>query len=97
MKHFRNLILVLFIAVSLSNCAAHLHTIGDGPKENTAVVQRQWYILYGLVPLNNVDTKTIAGNSTDYQIVTQVTAVDALITFFTSVISVNCRTVVVVK
>jgi hypothetical protein len=59
--------------------------------------QRQWYILWGLVPLNNVDTYHMAGGTKDYEIKTEASALDVIISIFTGIVTVNSRTVTVTK
>ena len=61
------------------------------------MMARQWYVLFGLVPINEVDTNAMAGTATDYEIMTQHTGLDVIINIFTGVISVNSRTVIVRK
>jgi predicted component of type VI protein secretion system len=88
--------LVLVLAF-LAGCAAHVHTIGKGPQGSTMTQERQWYILWGLVPLNQVDTKVMAGNTVNYQIRTEASALDVIINLFTSAVTVSSRTVTVTK
>ena len=84
---------VLFVI----GCSTHIHRVGNGPQGNDMMMQRQWYVLFGLVPINQVDTNAMAGGATDYVIITQNTPLDIVINIFTSAISVNSRTVVVRK
>ena len=44
----------------LSACSTHTHVVGNGPSKGETVQARQWYILWGLIPLNNVDTNAMA-------------------------------------
>ena len=88
------LILGIFVVIG---CSTHNHKVGNGAQGNDMMMQRQWYILFGLVPLNEVDTKAMAGGATDYHIMTQQTPLDIVINLFTSAISVYSRTVVVRK
>jgi hypothetical protein len=88
--------LVLLLAV-LAGCAAHVHTIGKGPQGSTMIQERQWYILWGLVPLNQVNTKAMAGNATNYQIRTEASPIDVIIGMVAGVVTVNSRTVTVTK
>ena len=96
---FRKLSAAFLIAAMLFviGCSAHVHTVGKGAQGSDVTEARQWYILWGLVPLNDVDTSTMVGEATDYEITTQVTALDAIISVVLSEISVNCRTVTVEK
>ena len=60
-------------------CSMHVHKVGNGAQGNDVTVARQWYLLAGLVPLNAVDTNTMAGAATDYEIRTTQTVLDALV------------------
>ena len=86
--------LVVIFAIS---CSTHTHTIGEGSMTGKEVSQRQWYIAYGLAPLNKVDTNEMAGDAENYEIITQTSFVDGLINIFTGNFTVTCRTVTVVK
>lgn len=81
----------------LIGCTANVHMIGDGPKGGAVVKQKQWYALFGLVPLNQVDSKAMAAGAEDYQIKTVYNADDILISIFTNYVTVSCRTVEVTK
>ena len=53
-------VLLIIATVFVIGCAAHTHKIGHGAVLNwMAVVEQQWYILYGLVPINDVDTQAM--------------------------------------
>ena len=96
---FRKLSVVLLIVVILFviGCATHVHQVGKGAQGNETMEARQWYILWGLVPINNVDTNAIAAQTTDYEITTSITPVDFIINVVAGYITVNCRTVTVRK
>ncbi len=88
------LLVAMFVA---SGCAAHTHVIGDGGDGSETVEQRQWYVLWGLVPINDVDSAELADGAADYTIETEQSALDVIINIFTSIVSVNSRTVTVTK
>ena len=87
---------VLFVLLA-TGCAVHIHNVGDGAKGGDLAVQRQWYVLWGLVPINQVDSKVMAAGATDYTIRTEATALDVVISAFTGMVTVNCRSVTVTK
>jgi hypothetical protein len=87
---------VLMIAV-LAGCMTHTHVVGGGAQTGDTVASRQWYILWGLVPLNDADTSVMSGGSSNYTIVTQVGGVDWLINMFLGSFSIVTRTVTVTK
>ncbi|MEA3475328.1 MAG: hypothetical protein U9R23_02615 [Candidatus Cloacimonadota bacterium] len=89
-------IIILFLTI-LVGCMAHVHKIGSGPQGKGIETARQWYALWGLIPINEVDTNSMAGETTDYEIKTETTLVDGLISCFTSYVTINCRTVTVTK
>lgn len=78
-------------------CQTHVHSVGKGAQGNSTEVTKQWWILWGLVPINNVDTKAMAGGANDYTITTTQSFIDAIISGITGIITVNCRTVEVKK
>ena len=79
--------ITLIISMLFISCATHLHTVGYGPQTGAKVTSRQFYLLYGLVPLNSVDTKEMAGIDsngnyiTDYDIQTQFGLIDIVLAF----------------
>ena len=97
MKRISVILLIVVMTLVTVGCSAHIHTVGSGPAGSDVTSVRQWYVLFGLVPINQVDTSTIAGTATDYEIETQMSGVDFLITIFTGMVSVHCRTVTVTK
>lgn len=96
---FRKFILPgLMLALMLSlNCAAHIHQIGSGPASETQQHARQWYILFGLVPLNEIDTRKMAENAVNYEIKTETSVTDILLNILTGYVTVTSRTVTVSK
>ena len=94
MKKMFAVILIFVFAVA---CSTHIHTVGTGPRIGQEEKAKQWYILWGLVPLNNVNTNALAGGNTNYEIKTSTTFVDGLIGGVTGMVTINCRTVTVTK
>ena len=79
--------ITLIISILFISCATHLHTVGYGPQTGIKVTSRQFYLFYGLVPLNSVDTNEMAGIDldgnyiTDYEIKTQTGPIDIILAF----------------
>jgi hypothetical protein len=97
MKKMAALIILLLIASFAIGCAAHIHTVGKGPQLNEKRTVRQYYFLWGLIPLNEVDTNAMAGDASDYEIRTETSFVDVLIGIPAGLITVQTRTVMVIK
>ena len=81
----------------LIGCSTHVHTIGTGPQTGQVETARQWYVLYGLIPLNTVDIGEMTNGAQNYEIKTQAGVVDILMNFFTVQASISSRTVKVTK
>ena len=88
------------------NCAAHIHTVGYGPQTGVKATARQYYLLWGFIPLNTVDTNEMAGTDINgnqienYEIQTQFSAIDIAINWVSVVTIaglVSSRTVTVTK
>ena len=77
--------------------SSHMHTVGNGAQGTDMIESRQWYVLWGLVPINEVDTQTMADEATDYNIITEVNLLDAIINAFVGSATIYCRTVTVMK
>jgi hypothetical protein len=97
MKRIVALFLIFVLIVIMVGCATNIHTIGKGPSKGEFIEQRQWYALWGLIPINHVDSKAMAGGAVDYQIKTEASPVDVIINIFTTYITVTSRTVTVTR
>ncbi|MFC1527731.1 Bor/Iss family lipoprotein [Candidatus Neomarinimicrobiota bacterium] len=97
MKKSIRLIAIVVLLFIFVGCTTHIHRIGTGPQSYTNDEERQWYVLWGLVPINEVDTKEMAGDVANYEIKTEVTPIDFLISIPASTVSVTSRTVTVTK
>ena len=94
MKKITTIVLsVLFL--TLMACATHTHDIGKGAQGDVVKKGRQLWVI-NLVPINQVDTAAMAGDTVDYTIETQVDFVDILVTVLTSNI-ITSRSVKVIK
>lgn len=81
----KSILSVAILAALLSSCNATMHTVGTGgsgdcksPSSYDAK-KKQWYLLSGLVPLNRVDSKDLAGGAQNYTIRTTTSFGDYLI------------------
>ncbi|MFP4377311.1 MAG: Bor/Iss family lipoprotein [Spirochaetales bacterium] len=98
-KALKSTVLVVLIAImafSFVGCLTNEHIVGTGAQTGYTESAKQWYLIYGLVPLNTVDTKAMSGGSENYKIVTQMGVLDAIVNVLTGGI-VSARTVEVVK
>ena len=93
----KSVMLILAASFVLTGCFTQRHVVGDGPQTGVVEEARQWYDLWGLVPINDVDSAELANGAYDYEIKTEHNALDVIIGIFTSVISVFPRTVTITR
>lgn len=96
---FRKLSSVLFLALlvfMLVGCEAHTHIVGTGPAGSNVLATRQWYVLFGLIPLNQVDTGAMAAGATNYSIHTERDFLSGVVYYITYGL-IGARTVTVKK
>ena len=96
------LICIMVLSMMLVGCATNIHNVGTGPQTGMTKVARQYYLLYGLIPVNTVDTNEMAKSiqAENYEIKTQVGPVDVGINMASAILIgglVSSRTVTVTK
>ena len=92
--------IMIVSSLFLIGCSTHVHTVGTGPQTGVSNTARQFYLLYGLIPLNSVDTGAMAGGAANYEIQTQVGPMDLVINVASAVAIagiVSSRSVTVTK
>ena len=97
MKLRVRLIAALLAVLLLAGCSAHTHMVGAGASGFEKEEGRQWYILWGLVPMNSVDSKAMAGGAEDYTVHTEMSFIDILIGMVAGMVTISSRTVTVTK
>jgi Bor protein len=98
LNNMKKLTLALTMVVILfSSCYTLTHTVGSGGSGGEEIKKRAWYILFGLVPLNTVESKAMAGNATNYTVTSSHTVVDVLLNIITGIVTVGSQTVTVQK
>jgi ABC-type lipopolysaccharide export system ATPase subunit len=73
----------------------HTHVVGLGPTGTGETTVRQFYIVFGLIPLNEVDTQRFATELTSYAVDTRVAFVDLLLAPLLLPLTATSRTVTV--
>lgn len=92
-------VISLIIALFLSQgCTIHRHTVGNGPikkqgSQLTIAKKKQWYMFWGLVPLNTPNTEKMRGGFKDYQIKSSTNVGDMLISWILFPTTIITRTV----
>jgi hypothetical protein len=70
----------------LPSCFSIDHTVGRGPQHSPPVeaYRVRWFALFGLWPMDDFDSNSLANGSRDYRVTTKFTFVDVLYSAFTS-------------
>jgi len=97
MKRYVSLVILAAFLLVMVGCSMHTHVVGNGGNQGMKMQKRQWYALWGLVPINNVDTNMMSAGAQDYTIKTEQSVVDIVINMFTGFVTVYSRTVTVTK
>lgn len=64
--------MMLVSSLLIVGCSTHIHTVGYGPQSGIVKTERQYYLLWGLIPINTVDTQAgLAEDEINYEIRTQ--------------------------
>jgi hypothetical protein len=87
--------LLPLVAMLASGCMVHSHTVGLGASGTGEQVTRQYYCLFGLVRINEVDVQRLAPELTSYTVETKYGAFDFLIAPLLLPLTATSRTVVV--
>jgi len=85
------------VVILFSSCYTLTHTVGSGGSGGEKIEKRAWYILWGLVPLNTVESKALAGNASNYTVTSSHTVVDVLLNIVTGLVTIGSQTVTVQK
>ena len=97
MKKMKFFLATFMLALLLSSCMTLTHVVGTGGSSGDSVEQKQWYALWGLVPINEVNSKEMAGGAANYTITSQQKFVDVIISAFTGIVTVTVQNVSIQK
>jgi len=81
----------------LTGCYTQIHKIGTGAAGSNVTAKQQWFALWGLVPITQVDSNAMAAGAANYEVRTEHTAIDVIIGIFTGWVTIYPRTVTVTK
>ncbi len=85
----------LVAALLATGCVSHHHSVGLGATGTGVQSARQFYVLFGLARVNEVDPQRLAGALTSYSIETSFSFVDLLLAPLLLPLTATSRTVVV--
>ncbi|MFO1032372.1 MAG: hypothetical protein U1F60_14925 [Planctomycetota bacterium] len=77
------------------SCVSHQHVVGLGPTGTGEARQRQYYALFGLWQINEIDSQRLAADLTSYSIDSRFSFVDLLLQPLLLPFTMTSRTVTV--
>lgn len=92
-RMLKKVLVITMMTASLSACMTVEHTVGQGAQGPQTATERQWYVLWGLVPINKVNSQQMAQGKADYTVKSEVQPLDVIINAVTGFISVYSQTV----
>ncbi|MEL7239895.1 MAG: hypothetical protein AAGK78_13640 [Planctomycetota bacterium] len=90
------LALVLSVGVT-SGCFTQQVKVGAGASGGTSIEHRQWFALWGLIPITEIDPEASIGDAQNYTVETGFTPVDVVIGIFTGIVTIQPKTVTIKK
>ncbi|MEO0480928.1 MAG: hypothetical protein AAF196_15760 [Planctomycetota bacterium] len=96
-KRILSTVAMLLLLGCASGCAVNEHTVGDGSTGLGETRERQFYFLFGLFRLNEVDSEAMAENSTSYRIRSAYEFTDILLSIVLAPLTVSTRSVEVTR
>jgi hypothetical protein len=97
MKKLVALLLIVGLTFAFSGCYTFEHQVGKGAQTGMTIEKKQWFILWGLVPLSAVDSQAMAKGAKDYTVKTEMSPVDVVVSCVTGWLTVMPQTVTVTK
>ena len=91
----RSGVLAAALLMPLCSCMGHSHVVGVGPTGLGTESARQYYILFGLVPLNTVNAQRVTGDLSSYEIYSSYSTMDLLLSPLLLIFTGTSRTVTV--
>jgi hypothetical protein len=83
------------LALLAAGCITHQHTVGLGATGTGEMSERQFYFLFGLVQVNEVDAQRMAPDLTSYTIDTRMNLLDVVLAPLLLPLTITTRTVTV--
>ena len=96
----KKLVVALVCALTLSvttGCYSMHHSVGKGAQGSAETSKRQWFALWGLVPITDSDSQDLAGEAEDYTVKTEFSIVNILLNLVTTWVTITSQDMTVTK
>lgn len=71
------------MALMLSSCFTHTYMVGDGSQTGVEVKEKNYFVMYGLVPISTSNPHMMAGGAENYEVTTSHTFIDGILNSLT--------------
>ena len=92
---FMTLVLAAGMAMTNAGCFKQSVDVGAGGTTGEQTEFNQWFVLWGLVPITEIDPESVTGGASDYTITSVFTPLDCVINIFTSFVTIYRKSIVV--
>jgi len=75
--------LILVSSFLMTSCFTYTSVVGEGAQGNQVVMEWNHYVVYGLAPVDVSDSKAMADGAENYEVTTEQTFVNGLISAIT--------------
>ena len=89
--------LTLFAGMAMTNagCFKQRVDVGAGGSGAERTEFNQWFALWGLVPITEIDPESVTGGASDYTVESIFTPLDCVINIFTSFVTIYRKSIVI--
>ena len=80
-----------------SGCFTQRVRVGTGANGGEKMEHRQWFALWGLIPITEIDPEGSLNGATNYDVVSTFTPVDVIVGIVTGIVTVQPKTIIIEK
>ncbi|MDD5089153.1 MAG: hypothetical protein PHI18_10210 [bacterium] len=89
--------LILAAFLMTTGCYTNVHQVGLGAQTGVKIEKKQWFALWGLIALNEVDSQQLTAGAANYTLRTESTPTDVIIGVILGAGLITPRTVTVTQ
>ncbi|MCL2038877.1 MAG: Bor family protein [Bacteroidetes bacterium] len=78
-----SLVCIFVMMLLVTSCFTHTYSVGKGAQTGLEVTKKNYYLIYGLVPVTTSDPTQMSGGASDYTVTHEWTFVDGFISAIT--------------
>lgn len=97
MKRIAAAMVIVAVLLMTAGCYTNVHQVGLGAQTGVKIEKKQWFALWGLIALNEVDSQQLSANAVNYTLRTESTTTDVIIGLVLGAGLISPRTVTVTQ